>query len=152
MCGATVYEISRLGTSWAKFAVIDYFYGLFLEIVTDAASLEKAVEYQVLTPSASLYVALGLSPLSVGQIGTVIAPLHPGHEGQQLLKRICPQWYNHFQQGPELRYRQRWSFFFPNAASDATERNTPASSSACDAANPDICGLQVCRALCHSSK
>jgi hypothetical protein len=31
------------GASWVKFVVIDCFYRLFLRVVTNAASLEKAV-------------------------------------------------------------------------------------------------------------
>jgi hypothetical protein len=37
-----------LGSSWIKFAVTDCFYGLSTRVSAEAASLEKAVSYQVL--------------------------------------------------------------------------------------------------------
>jgi len=42
-------------------------------------------------PTASLYSALCLTPFSVRQIGTVIAPLHPGHKLEDRLNRIRAQ-------------------------------------------------------------
>jgi hypothetical protein len=42
-------------------------------------------------PTASLYSALCRTPFSVRQIGPVIAPLHPGHELEDRLKRIRAQ-------------------------------------------------------------
>ena len=45
----------------------------------------------VLTPTASLYSALCLTPFSVRQIGPVIAPLYPDHKLEDLLKRIRMQ-------------------------------------------------------------
>ena len=42
-------------------------------------------------PTASLYSALCLTPFSVRQLGSVIAPLHPGHKLEDRLNRIRAQ-------------------------------------------------------------
>jgi hypothetical protein len=42
-------------------------------------------------PTALFYLAFGLSPLSVRQIGTVIAPLHPRNQRQDVVNRRYPQ-------------------------------------------------------------
>jgi hypothetical protein len=62
-------------------------------------------------PTMPLYLALGLSPLSVGKICTVIALLHPHDQRQDLLNRIRAQTYRKskslFRPGPEAA-RSRW--------------------------------------------
>jgi len=52
---------------------------------------EREARREVLNPTASLYSALCLTPFSVRQIGTVIAPLHPGHKLEDRLNRIRAQ-------------------------------------------------------------
>src|SRR5215510_928963 len=44
-------------------------------------------------PTTPLYLALGLSPLSLSKIRTVIALLHPRDQRQDLLNRIRVQTY-----------------------------------------------------------
>src|SRR5262245_7448346 len=74
-------------------------------------------------PYNAIYLAFGLSSFAMRQIGAVIAPLHPRDQRQDLFKVIRPQRQNNLYDPPELRHRQRRSFFSPSAASGATERN-----------------------------
>jgi hypothetical protein len=46
---------------------------------------------QLKTPYTALYLAFGLSPLSVRKIRTVIALLHPGDEREDVFNRRRPQ-------------------------------------------------------------
>src|SRR5215468_5406877 len=64
------------------------------------------------------------------KIGPMIAPLNPRDQRQHGLHRHGPQRQHGLPQRPHLRHRQRGSFFSPTAASGATEKNAPASSSA----------------------
>src|SRR5262247_2942827 len=82
------------------------------------------------SPYNAIYLAFRLSSFAMRQIGAVIAPLHPRDQRQDLFQVICPQRQNNLYDPPELRHRQRRSFFSPSAASGATESNAPASSSA----------------------
>ena len=42
-------------------------------------------------PTATLYLALGLSPLSMCKIGVVITPLQPGHQREDVYNLRQPQ-------------------------------------------------------------
>jgi hypothetical protein len=44
-----------------------------------------------INPTATLYLALGLSPLSMCKIGVVITPLQPGHQREDVCNLRQPQ-------------------------------------------------------------
>ena len=45
---------------------------------------------QIVNPTATLSSALSLTPLFMGQIGTMITALHPDDQRQHLCYGICP--------------------------------------------------------------
>jgi hypothetical protein len=52
--------------------------------------MRKKLSHHVLLPYTALFLACGLSPLSVSKIRTVIALLHPRDELQHAFNRIRP--------------------------------------------------------------
>jgi hypothetical protein len=89
-------------------------------------------------PTATLDLAFRLTPLFVRKIRAVIAPLDPGHQGEDLLNRRRAQGQDDLQSSPELGHGEGRRFFSPSGFSDARERNAPALSSAYGGATRDI--------------
>ena len=89
-------------------------------------------------PTATSVLALCLTPLFVREIRTVIAPLDPGHAGEDFLNGQRAQGQDDRQHSPQLCHGEGRSFFFPSGFSGAREKNAPASSSAYGGATRDI--------------
>jgi hypothetical protein len=53
--------------------------------------METIFVYAII-PTTPLYLALGLSPLSMRKVGLVIAPLDPCDQRQHVIYRHGPQW------------------------------------------------------------
>ena len=87
------------------------------------------------------FLALSLTPLFVRQIRAVIAPLDPGHKGEDLLNRRRTQGQDDLQSSPELGHGEGRRFFSPSGVSGATEKNVPTWSSAYGGATRDISAL-----------
>src|SRR5262249_20669107 len=62
-------------------------------------------------PTATLDLALSLTPLFVRKIRAVIAPLDPGHNGEDLLNRRHAKGKDDRQHSPELGHGQGRRFF-----------------------------------------
>src|SRR4030095_13551644 len=92
-------------------------------------------------PTATLDLALSLTPLFVRKIRAVIAPLDPGHAGEDCLNCSCAQGQDDRQHSPQLGPGEGRRVFSPRGFSGARESKAPASSSAYGGATRDIAAL-----------
>src|SRR5262252_6596878 len=77
-------------------------------------------------PTTPLSLALRFSAFTMREIGLVIAPLDPRHKSEALFNRICLQGQHDLEEPAQLRHRECWRFFPPDALSSAREKNGPA--------------------------
>ena len=78
-------------------------------------------------PTTPLSLALRFSAFTMREIGLVIAPLDPRHKSEALFNRLCMQGQHDLEEPAQLRHRECWRFFPPDALSSAREKNGPAS-------------------------
>jgi len=80
-----------------------------------------------LNPTTPLSLALRFSALTMREIGLVIAPLDPRHKSEALFNRIGMQGQHDVEEPTQLRHRECWRFFPPDALASAREKKGPAS-------------------------
>src|SRR6516225_154810 len=92
-------------------------------------------------PTTPLSLALRFSAFTMRKIGLGIAPLDPRHKSEALFNRICMQGQHDLEEPAQLRHRECWRFFPPDALARAREKNGPASCATCGVASRHLAAL-----------